>query len=268
MHVLEHPLVGPVIRLTHGADEALVALLGAHVVAWRRAGRDMLWCATSRLDGKPLRGGIPVCWPWFAAHPEDAALPFHGVARLRPWNVVARTPSTVAMSLAHGSLQARLEVTLGDELSVSLTTRNAGSSAVSMSAALHTYLAVDDIGGVHVSGLDRTTYIDKLDGDARKMQQGDLAIDREVDRIYGAGQARLVEGARSVEVYGAGTSRSLVVWNPWIDKAARLADLPGSGFTKFICIETANAWRDQREIVPGASHILKTKISQSGPRAS
>lgn len=260
MQMLEHPLAGPVIRLAHGANEALVALLGAHVVAWRRDGRDMLWCATTRLEGKPLRGGIPVCWPWFAAHPEDSALPFHGVARLRPWDVVERRAASAALNLAYGSLRARLEVTLGDELSVSLTTSNEGASVVSLSAALHTYLAVDDIGRVHVSGLDRATYFDKLDQNAGKVQQGDLVIDREVDRIYGAGQARLVEGARSIEVDGVGTSGSLVVWNPWIERSARLGEMAAGEYRRMLCMETAWAGDDTRNLAPGSTTTLTTVL--------
>jgi len=260
MQLLEHSLAGPVIRLAHGADEALVALLGAHVVAWRRNGRDMLWCATSRLEGKPLRGGIPVCWPWFAAHPEDAAMPFHGVARLRQWDVAERKASAVAMDLAYGSLHARLEVTLDDELTVSLTTRNVGTSAVSLSAALHTYLAVDDIGRVRVVGLDETTYLDKLDGYARKVQQGDLVVDREVDRIYSAGQARLIDGARSVVVDGAGTSHSLVVWNPRIEKSASFGDMAEGDYRRMLCMETAWAGDDTRLLAPGAVATLTTVL--------
>ena len=260
MQFLEHPLVGPVIRLAHGADEALVALLGAHVVAWRRDGRNMLWCATSRSEGNPLRGGIPVCWPWFAAHPEDAAMPFHGVARRRPWDVVEHGASTVTMNLEYGSLHAHLEVTLGDDLSVSLTTRNEGASAVLLSAALHTYLAVDDITKVHVSGLDRATYIDKLDRNNRKVQQGDLVVDREVDRIYGAGRARLVDGARSVEVDGIGTSRSLVVWNPWIEKSARFAEMAEGDYRRMLCMETAWAADDTRHLAPRAAATLSTVL--------
>lgn len=256
----EHPLAGRVVRLTHGADEALVALDGAQVVAWRHGGRDMLWCSTIRLPGKPLRGGIPVCWPWFGAHPTDSTRPAHGVARIKTWELVEHAPAHVAMTLRHETLLARLDVDLSDELRVSLTTRNEGSVSVPVSAALHTYLAVDDIADVSVSGLDGAAYIDTLDGWTRKVQQGALIFDREVDRIYAAMSARLSEGSRTVDVDGAGTSRSLVVWNPWVEKSARLADMTQGEYRRMLCMETAWAGDDARHLPPGTTATLTTVL--------
>ncbi len=260
MSIVENPAAGPVLRLVHGANEALVSPLGAHVVAWRHHGRDMLWCSTIRLPGKPLRGGIPVCWPWFGPHPDDPSKLAHGVARLATWDVIARETNHVTLSLRHGTLHASLEVELSDVLRVALTTRNDGTASVGISAALHTYLAVDDIARVSVSGLAAATYADKLDGDARKVQSGDLAIDREVDRIYPVGGARLHEGERITEVDGAGTSRSLVVWNPWIEKSARLGDMAEGEYRRMLCLETAWAGDDARVLAPGAIETLSTLL--------
>jgi len=258
MNTVEHPVAGPLLRLVYGSDEALVAPLGGQVVAWRHGGRDMLWCSTIRLPGKPLRGGIPVCWPWFGPHPDDPSKPAHGIARLETWDIIEQDPGHVAMTLRHGMLRASLDVALSDELRVSLTTHNEGATSESISAALHTYLAVDDIARVSIAGLAEATYADKLDGDARKVQSGELAIDREVDRIYAVGGARLREGNRIIEVDGAGTSRSLVVWNPWIDKSARLGDMAEGEYRRMLCLETAWAGDDARILGPGAAGTLST----------
>ncbi len=165
-----------------------------------------------------------MCWPWFGAHPTDNSKPAHGVARTKTWEVIEHGPAHVAMRFRHEELVARLDIALSYELRVSLTTRNDGAMTLPISAALHTYLAVEDIAGVSVSGLHGATYIDTLDGWARKIQQGTVIIDREVDRIYSASSARLNEGARTLDVDGAGTSSSLVVWNPWVDKSATRRD--------------------------------------------
>lgn len=257
----DHALAGKAVRLTYGADHALVALEGAQVIAWRHQGRDMLWCAPSRLQGKPLRGGIPVCWPWFGSHPDDPAQPSHGVARLRTWTVVEHSAAHAVMELSEGTLSARLEVTLADHLRVSLTTVNNGTAPVAVSAALHTYLAVDDIADVRVTGLDGAGYADKLDGYARKVQEGDLHFAGETDRIYAtAGPVRMTEGTRSVEVDGAGTSRSTVVWNPWADTSARLGDMAPDDYRRMLCLETAWAGDDTRVLARGATATLTTLL--------
>jgi glucose-6-phosphate 1-epimerase len=261
MSLENHALAGEVARLTYGADHAIVALDGAHVVAWRHGGRDMLWCAATRPEGKPLRGGIPVCWPWFGSHPDDLSRPSHGVARLRTWTIVEQSAARIVMTLSEGTLSARLEVELGDNLRVSLTTGNNGTVPVAVSAALHTYLAVDDIGNVRVIGLDGATYADKLDGFARKVQQGNLQFTGETDRIYAtAGPVRMTEGARCVEVDGAGTSGSTVVWNPWVETSARLGDMAPDDYRRMLCLETAWAGDDARTLAPGASATLTTVL--------
>lgn len=266
MRMIEHPLAGPVIRLVHSDDEALVAPLGAQVVAWRHRGRDMLWCTKTRLDDKPLRGGIPVCWPWFGAHPHDREKPMHGIARTSGWEIASAEAHAVTLRLRHGALDARVDVTLTDTLRVSLTTRNEGLAAVVLTAALHTYLAVDDIAGVRVTGLDGAGYLDKVDAGARKIQRGDVSVVTETDRIYAAGRATLHDGTRTVDVDGAGTSGSLVVWNPWIDKSAQLADTAPDDYRRMLCLETAWAADDARVLAPGASATLTT-ILRAGAAA-
>lgn len=265
MPLEDHALAGKGVRLTHGSDHALVALEGAHVVAWRHRGRDMLWCAATRPAGKPLRGGIPVCWPWFGSHPDDPSQPSHGVARWRTWTIVEQGAAHVVMALTEGTLSARIEVELGDDLRVSLTTVSNGTLPATVSAALHTYLAVDDIANVRGIGLDGATYADKLEGYARKVQKGDVRFTGETDRIYATdGPVRMVEGSRHVEVDGAGTSHSTVVWNPWVETSARLGDMAPDDYRRMLCLETAWAGDDARVLAPGTTATLTTVLR---PRA-
>ena len=260
MEFVEHPLAGPTLRIAHGEHEALIAPLGAHVVSWRYAGREMLWLTSTPLEGKPLRGGIPVCWPWFAAHPTDPSQPSHGIARIRPWRVTVRETHRVTLALDDGALAATVDIALDDALHVSLTTCNRGSASVAITAALHTYFAVDELAAVRVTGLDGADYIDKVDGGARKSQQGDLVVDREVDRIYAADRATLHDGARTVVVDGDGTSRSLVAWNAGPEKSAAVPDLGPDAYRRYVCLETAWAADDARTLDPGASATLTTRL--------
>ena len=276
------PLGGVVVRLTCGADTATVALQGAQVLGWRHRRTEMLWLLqVARLGtGKAVRGGIPVCWPWFGPHPSDPGrpapiYPAHGFVRTRDWAVTASSvsPEAVTITLQTTTLPedqalfphaavARLTTTLGNGLSLGLTTHNTGATAVPLSQALHTYFRVGDIAGVRIEGLAGTRYIDKLgDGKVRRLQEGPIAIESEVDRIYlGHTQAITLRGAhagnRQLTIESEG-SASAVVWNPWIDKTARLGDMGGpNAWRHMVCIETANAGDDVRTLAPGAEHVM------------
>ncbi|MGE0764886.1 MAG: D-hexose-6-phosphate mutarotase [Hyphomicrobiaceae bacterium] len=268
------PLGGPVARLALGRFQALVALHGAQVLNWTCEGDGLLWLSPiARIrDGRGIRGGIPICWPWFADHPTDPTKPAHGFVRHRAWSIVAThaTADAVSISLATSTeadqsnwphrADALVTVTLGETLTVALKTRNTGSKPFSITEALHTYFRVSDIGAVSVAGLDGCAYLDKLDGFARKSQSGPITVSSEVDRIYldpiscimlrdaGTGRRILIEAAGS---------RSAVVWNPWTAKTARLGDMGSpDAFRQMICVETANAADDVVSLDPGEAHTL------------
>ena len=194
------PLGGAVARLKWRGSEATVALQGAQVLGWRHAGAEMLWLSSaSRLGtGKAMRGGIPVCWPWFGPHPGDPAKPSHGFVRTRAWEVASSAVDDAAVSITFSTrtgdgdrdlfphdAEARLTVTLGAGLSLDLATHNLGPAALPLSQALHTYFRVSDIASVQVEGLAGQPYIDKLDDqNPRKTQAGPVMFSGETDRIY------------------------------------------------------------------------------------
>lgn len=274
------PLGGIVARLKCHGSEATVALQGAQVLGWRHAGAEMLWLSpVARLGtGKAVRGGIPVCWPWFGPHSDDPAKPAHGFVRTRVWDVasataddagVAITLSTATGDANHGlfphAAEARLTVTLGAALSLELATHNRGSTAFPLSQALHTYFRVADVAAVQVEGLAGQPYIDKLDDlNPRKTQTGPVTFTAETDRIYlGDTSAIRLSGAQSggkVLAITSTGSASAVVWNPWIDKTIRLGDMGGpSAYRHMLCIETTNAGDDVRTVEPGAVHVLSAR---------
>jgi D-hexose-6-phosphate mutarotase len=280
----DHALGGLVAELTSVHGAATVALLGGLATSWRPPGSDeVLWLSTSgRLDGsgRAPRGGIPVCWPWFADHPTDPSLPAHGFARRAMWEVsgahadrdgVHLTLTTDVGATGNAPWPHRaelsLEVSLGATLDVRLTTRNVGNAPFDLTQALHTYFRVGNVTRVEVQGLDGVSYLDKLDAFAEKRQSGPIAIDREVDRIYlgTTGAIDLVDPVlgRTIRVTRSG-STSAVVWNPWIAKAARLGDVVDAdgadAYLRMLCIEAANAAPDVVTIPPGGTHTLGTGL--------
>lgn len=271
------PLGGVVAQLSFGRANAVVALQGAQVLSWvpETGGPDVLWCSPlSKLGtGKPVRGGIPVCWPWFGPHPfVPASQPAHGLVRAAPWSVessehgdaasrivlgISLTPQQQAIA---GTLSATVRVTLGQTFGVELVSHNAGSAPVVLSGALHTYFAVGDIARVHVEGLDGRTFLDQLTK-LEAQQRGPITFDRETDRVYwdtDGGRTAIKDASlsRSITLSASG-SNSTVVWNPWADKAARLGDMPEGSYRHMLCVETANAGpRNAVTVPPGGTHTL------------
>lgn len=280
VHFEQHALGGVVCVLTRQDARAIVALQGAQVLSYETAAfGDLLWLSpVARLGtGKALRGGVPVCWPWFGPHPADAKKPAHGFVRTRTWRVAGSAASEEAARLIlefdfeklpadlwpqRTSLQ--LEVTLGDTLSVALSTENRSRTPMELTGALHSYFRVRDVAAVSIHGLEGRPYIDQLAPGDLKCDPAPIVIRGETDRIYqeAAGPVSIVDAglARRIEIASRG-SRSCVVWNPGLEKAARLADMGPDGERHMLCVETANAGRDVVYLAPGARHRLVTQIS-------
>ena len=263
----------PVLDISHPLCSGSVALLGAHVMEWTPAGHQpVLFMSSDAVfeEGQAIRGGIPVCWPWFGGRD---GLPGHGFARLRFWKLVRAVDSPEGVELEF-SLQGTgdpgwphafaltLTVKMGTSLSIALEMKHLGESSVEITAALHTYLSVGAIGQTVVRGLGGTTYLDSLDNHQERLQDGDVIFDREVDRIYlSDGAVQVVDPTwnRKLEVTKSG-SRATVVWNPWIEKSQRLADLPDDAYQRFLCIEAANTGEDVVTLETQGTHVLSQVI--------
>jgi len=262
------------LELRSNGAEAHVYLHGAHVLHYKPAGQaPVLWHSRKSYfePGKPIRGGIPVCWPWFGAHPADASRPAHGIARLAEWVPVASgasagsTSLTLRLPAAQGVCAvAELTAVLGDDLQVTLATTNTGDADFALSEALHSYFAVSDIRTVSVTGLDGLPYIDTVPaGRPLRTQTGPVTFTGETDRVYvsTAGECAVLDpGMNRRILIGKDGSRSTVVWNPWIEKSVRMADYGDSEYPEMVCVETANCGPDSLRLAPGQAHSMTTRI--------
>ena len=263
----------PVLDVSHPRCSGSIALLGAHVMEWTPARQKPVLFMSDKAvfaEGEPIRGGLPVCWPWFGGR-ED--LPSHGFARLRFWDFVRGEDSAEGVELVfrlHGNgdlgwpypFELTLNVHLGETLAVALEMKHLGESTVEISAALHTYLRVGAIEQTRVEGLAGSHYLDSLDDHRKRSQVGAVIFDREVDRVYLAdGDVRVVDPVwhRTLDIDKSG-SRATVVWNPWIEKSKRLADLPDDAYHDFLCIEAANTSGDVVRLAPQGTHLLRQMI--------
>lgn len=262
-------------KVTTPFASATVALQGAHVTAWQPAGQQpVIWVSklAKYSPGKSIRGGVPVCWPWFGAHASNAQFPGHGFARTVPWALVATkalpdgrvrlefelTQSDATRTQWPNESTVRNIITVGEELEVELVTTNTGKTPFELGQALHTYFVVGDIRKVTVAGLEGCEYLDKVGG-GRKRQQGPVTFTQETDRIYLGthGCSGVLDPVmdRTILITSTG-SRSTIVWNPWTEKAERMGDFGDEGPWRMVCVETANAAEDVITLRAGETHRL------------
>jgi len=262
--------------------EAEIYQQGAHVAHWAPRGQKPVLFMSSKsflTPGKPIRGGVPVIFPWFGPRSGDRPGPAHGFARTVPWSVESTRLRShgaveIVLALAAGdesrgfgfdAFALRFTLLIGSELSMSLDVANQGEKPLLFEEALHSYFAVSGIGGVAVDGLEGTTYIDKTDGFIRKLQpDAPIRIGKETDQVHlnTTATCTISDPAwdRHIVIRKTG-SNSTVVWNPWIAKTATLADMAPDEWPGMICVETANVADDAVTLAPGDSHRLTATIS-------
>jgi len=260
----------PVIEIDHPTCLGRVALHGATVMSWCPAGgEEVLYLSPDAVfrEGKAIRGGIPICWPWFNAHPTDPALPSHGVARSRFWKLDEALENeegvTLRLSMSEGIWSAVATVGLGSVLELGLESLNPGMKPIQISGALHSYFRVGDISSVTITGLEDTDYLDTAGTRTRRHQTGGLGISGETDSIYDrSSSSKIVDGSmgRTITIAKTG-SPSTVVWNPGKEKAKALSDMPDEGYREFVCVEAAVSNDKAVTVEPGGSYLLATRIS-------
>lgn len=277
----------PVIRVTTHEASAEIYLHGAQVTAWRPAGADEVIFLSERShweDGRAIRGGIPICFPWFRAKADDAKAPAHGFVRAGEWrldsitaedgtvNVVCSTESDESTRRwwPH-EFRTVYRVTIGDTLGLELTVKNTGAEPFRFEEALHTYFNVGDAQTVRVRGLDGVKYLDNTDGNREKTQQGDVAFAAPTDNAYMNTDAalELIDPVlkRAIRTEEAG-SATTVVWNPWRQGAASLSDLGDDEWQRMACVETSNILACAVELAPGKEHTLRATIRVAEWKAS
>ena len=269
----------PRLTLDGPGGSAEVYLHGAQVTAWAPAGGEpVLWLSAAArfAAGAAIRGGVPICFPWFGALESHPAAPAHGFARVRPWELVdaqergddvAVTLRLTADETTRSSpwphrFEALCTVTAGRSLTVGLTVTNRDDREIRFEEALHTYLRVPDVQEVTVLGLESAPFLDRLAGPGTRGAEGEpLIVGAEVDRIYLPTDATVTvqTPARTLAV-GKQGSAATVVWNPWSERSAAMADMGDDGWRTMLCVEAANVRGAAVSLAPGASHTLTTTI--------
>lgn len=263
------------VRIQNAQASAEIALQGAHLLSWQPVNQEpVVWLSSQAkfTSGKSVRGGIPVCWPWFGVH-EKADFPAHGFARTQMWQLIAGEdladgttravfelqPNDTARVQWPHSYRLRLTMSVGATLTMALQTENTGSEAFVIGEALHTYFAVGDIGAVTVTGLEDGDYLDKVEDFKRFHQDGVVTVSAEVDRVYlDTTSDCVIHDARlnrSIRIAKTG-SATTVVWNPWVVKSDEMGDMGEAGYRHMICVESANSASNVVTVNPGESHVL------------
>lgn len=275
-------------RIRHDDAELVVAEQGAQVLSYKRGDAlPVIWLSEEAafVRGQPVRGGVPVCWPWFgdlARNPQvirdayqGSQPPAHGLVRSIDWTLKDSYSDvdggTLEFICANSSglpdwphdVEATLTIRMDQRLHLSLASHNRSDAPVALSQALHSYFAISDIHRVCVEGLDGRTYIETLEGWEQRKQDGNLQFAGETDRIYLGLPSMLSlcdKGAGRRITLEARGSQSAVLWNPWIDKAQRLSQFADDAWQRMLCIETANVMDDMVRLEPGATHVLSVSI--------
>jgi glucose-6-phosphate 1-epimerase len=275
----------PVLAINTPLATAEIYLNGAHVAQFTPNGEKPLLFVSQKshfTEGKPIRGGVPLIFPWFGPNTVNPSLPAHGFARTRKWEVAASAaadgavqillkldPDATSRQLWPHSFSLAFTVTVARSLRMDLDVTNTGSESFQFEEALHTYLAVSDVRQVSIDGLTGREFLDKVDQAARKTQrESPFGITGETDRVYldtpdtvvvndPAGAAN---GAPRMIAVSKENSASTVVWNPWIAKAAAMADFGDHEWPQMLCIETANAASNSVTLGPGKTHRMTASI--------
>jgi D-hexose-6-phosphate mutarotase len=269
-------------EIDNALGTSYICLQGAHITTFRPKDQaePVIWVSkfAKFAPGKSIRGGAPVCWPWFGAHASDASLPGHGFARTVMWEVThsaalptGETEITLALletdqTRAQWPHKTRVElnVSVGHSLKASLNTSNLGDTPIQIGEALHTYFQISDIEAVQITGLENTTYLDKVGEPTRREQSGAISFSGEVDRVYVDTETTctIVDPAyeRRIKIAKTG-SRSTVVWTPWEEKADRMGDFGPDGWRQMVCVESVNALENVVTVAAGETHRMTVEYS-------
>jgi glucose-6-phosphate 1-epimerase len=257
-----------------------VCLYGAHIIRYVPHGAfDALWMSSDSFfeEGKPIRGGIPICFPWFGPHPSDTSKPLHGFARIMYWEVLETQSFESGETLIRLQLCssdetkqywpfdfcAKLSVLVGKKLEVKLCITNTGNEAFEYSAAMHSYFGVSGIENIGIKGLQGTKYYNGFEKELLTQEEELLEIKQEENRRYidTDSDCIIVDPIfnQAIRISKQG-SNVTVVWNPGEENSVKMEDMPDDGFEAFVCVETVNAYNDTIKLSPGQNHTTATII--------
>lgn len=261
--------------------DALISLYGGQILSYNPVKNfEVLWMSpySSFEKGNAIRGGIPVCFPWFGPHDSKDSFPQHGFARIQDWEVnstktLASGESQIVLQLNSSETTrefwphdfcAELKFTVGKELIVSLNVKNTSELPLEYSCALHSYFSLSGIENVAIKGLQNTRYQNQLDGGDYLQETPLLQINKAETRHYYDTQGACViydpVFNRCIRVEKSGSANT-TVWNPWADACSEMKDMPNNAYETFVCLETVNKINDRICLNAGESHETKAIIS-------
>jgi len=265
----------PAIELTSGGARALISTVGAQVLSWDPGSGDVLWTASQAQHEPraPVRGGIPVVFPWFGDHPRGPSMPAHGFARSCDWHLVATDVAAVTLALRDDDatraiwpheFSLELEIALSDALRITMRVHNPTNEPFTLEQALHTYFAVGDVREASVHGFEGVPFTEHAAApEAEWDTSAPLRFRAETDRVFQGApeQVSICAPALSREVsLKSRQARSAIVWNPWPAKTARLAQMAPEDWQTFCCVETANCKENAVTLAPRARHEMTLTI--------
>lgn len=270
-------------QVTTATASATVYLHGAQLTDWQPAGETPVLFLSERsefVEGRAIRGGVPICFPWFGPRWDGGPGPAHGFARLQRWEVafaalsgqdvhlsLVLRPSEMSRSLGYDDFQVAFELLIGKTLRMRLSVANSGSKPLVFEEALHSYFRVEDVRSARLEGLESALYVDKTDAMKEKETGPEaLRLTGETDRVFPENVASVTilhggfNGADRRVTVDKSNSASTVVWNPWEDKAAAMKDLSPSSWTEFVCVEAGNVGVDRLTLHPGEAHTMQMEV--------
>lgn len=262
--------------LTHGE----MYLHGAHVTSWRPAGGEEVLFLSSKSrweEGQAIRGGIPICFPWFRGKADDPHAPAHGFVRTRSWQLYSVVENNGAVAITMfiesdeqtrrwwpGEFRLAHRVIFASELKLELVCINTGKTPLHFEEALHTYNRVGDVGMVRLQGLDAVSFLDNTDSNKKKTQRGDVVIASQTDNAF-------MDTQNAVDLLDPKLHRRIrlkkknsnttVVWNPWQEGAKGLRDLGEGEWKEFLCVEASNIISAAVTLAPAQEHAISAVLS-------
>lgn len=270
----------PRVQISSSSAEGEMYLHGAHVTSWKPAGADEVLFLSSKSrweEGQAIRGGIPICFPWFRGKADDRQAPAHGFARTTAWQLegIVESGSGVTVTMFTesnectqrwwpGEFRLVHRVTFGSELSLELECSNTGKTLFRFEEALHTYNRVGDVHDVRLRGLEGVSFLDNVDANKEKTQSGDMAVIAQTDNAY-LNTEKAVDLLdqvvhRRIRLKKA-NSLTTVVWNPWREGAQGMRDLGDGEWTQFLCVEASNILSSAIQLEPGQKYTMTALIS-------
>lgn len=269
----------PVLTIDTPLCRAAIALQGAQLLDFVRKSdqQKLIWCSPKAIfkKGKAVRGGIPVCFPWFGAHQTDSSKPNHGFVRDHDWTLLsASNNSDGELTLSFGfnscsetlelfphSFEAQLDFTLGNSVDIRFSVKNTSDTEMPCSWALHSYLPVTDLAATEVVGLDGCNYLNTVGSPSHEIQSGPVTFPCEVDRVYAdVGHSQTINSGSRIIVVSGENCPTAIVWNPGAELASTMADLGAKASREFVCVERGAAFSNAWSIASGEQKTATASV--------